>query len=73
MLGLLTPNHIVCSALAAKRYRLDLHTDWDDAAEHAWWLCRFNKTPEEVERIPWYIRSKMHWFAAEWEKYQRGH
>ena len=28
MLGLLTPNHIVCSALAAKRYRLYLHTDW---------------------------------------------
>lgn len=28
MLGLLTPDRIVCSALAAKRYRLDQHTDW---------------------------------------------
>jgi hypothetical protein len=28
MLGLLTPNALICSALSARRYRLDRHADW---------------------------------------------
>jgi hypothetical protein len=35
-------------------------------------MCWRGITPDRVDAMPWYIRSKMRWYAAEWEKVIRG-
>jgi hypothetical protein len=47
---------------------LDLHTDWDDAAEYAWFFCYRGWDPAKVDGTPVWLRRRYRAFAAEWGK-----
>jgi hypothetical protein len=59
-------------ALRGRKPLVDLHTDWDDAAEYAFFACWRGWTHEQVDAIPLWLRRRYRAAAAEWEKYLRG-
>jgi hypothetical protein len=58
--------------LRGKPVPVNLHTDWEDAADYAFYALRFNWTPQQVDALPYWLRARYRAFAAEWGRYMRG-
>ena len=46
----------------------NLHTDWEDAGEYAWFALRFGWTPHQVDALPYWLRARYRAFSEQWPR-----